>query len=48
MELANGDILKIDTVIEQPLEKCLMYLSYKSDKVVMEDLLHKEALKKNG
>jgi hypothetical protein len=48
MELAKDNLLKIDSVIEEPLEKCLMYLAYKSDKVVMEDLLHKEALKKNG
>ena len=48
MELAKENLLKIDSVIQEPLEKCLMYLAYKADKIVMEDLLHREALKKNG
>jgi hypothetical protein len=29
-----------------PLEKCLLYLAYKSDKVELENLLHREALKR--
>ena len=46
MELANEDIMKIDSVIKEPLEKCLLYLSYKSDKVITQDLIHRESLKK--
>jgi len=46
MELSKEDVTQIDTVIEQPLEKCLMYLAYRADKVLMEDLMHKEAIKK--
>jgi hypothetical protein len=48
MELAKENISQIDSVIEEPLEKCLMYLAYRADKILMEDLLHKEALKKMG
>lgn len=48
MELAKENILDVDKVIEEPLEKCLMYLAYKADKIVMEDLLHKEAIKRMG
>lgn len=45
VELANGDVEKIDTVVNQPLEKCLLLLAYKSDKAFMNDLMHKEAMK---
>lgn len=48
IELAEGDILKIDEIVKQPLEKCLLYLAYKSDKNQLDSLLHKEALKKIG
>jgi hypothetical protein len=44
-ELASGDIKKIDEVVEEPLEKCLLFLSYKSDKIRIETLMHKESLK---
>lgn len=31
-----------------PLEMCLMKLAYDSDKIELENLLHKEAMKKMG
>jgi hypothetical protein len=46
VEIANNDILKFDFVTDLPLEKCLLYLAYKSDKVELENLLHREALKR--
>jgi hypothetical protein len=45
-DLANGDILKFTEVVEMPLEKCLLYLSYKADTNFLHTLLHKEAIKK--
>jgi len=47
-ELANGDILKFEEVTLQPLEKCLLHLAYKADKQQLENLLHKEAMKRIG
>jgi hypothetical protein len=47
IELANGDILKINEVVEEPLEKCLLYLSYKADKNHLEFLMHNEAMAKS-
>lgn len=44
-ELAQGDIEKIDKVVLEPLEKCLLFLAYKADKNQLETLLHKETLK---
>jgi hypothetical protein len=44
--LAGEDILKMDDVVKEPLEKCLLYLAYLSDKVVLEELVHKEMMKK--
>jgi hypothetical protein len=44
-ELAEGNIERIDTVVEQPLEKCLLFLAYKSDKNRLEAMIHKEAMK---
>ena len=46
MQLAAEDILRIDSVVKEPLEKCLLYLSYKADKVFLEELMHKDMLKK--
>lgn len=46
MALCGEDILRIDDVVSQPLSKCLLYLSYKADKGLLEELLHKESLKK--
>lgn len=46
MALSGEDIDKIDTALEQPLEKCLLYLAYKADKIQLEDLMHKESLRK--
>jgi hypothetical protein len=45
IELASGDITKIDLVTNEPLEKCLLYLSYKADRNYLETLMHKEAMK---
>lgn len=36
MALANNNILKIDDVVQQPLEKCLLYLAYLNDKALLE------------
>lgn len=47
-DLANGDIRFIDEVTREPLEKCLLFLSYKSDKQLLESLVHKEAMKGRG
>lgn len=44
VELANGDILKFDDIIEQPLEKCLLYLAYKADTALVQELLHKQIM----
>jgi hypothetical protein len=46
ISLANGDITKIDEITLQPLEKCLLYLSYKADKNTFENMAHKEAMNK--
>jgi hypothetical protein len=48
VDLANGDIRFIDEVVKEPLEKCLLLLAFKADKNHLEDLVHKEAMKKNG
>lgn len=45
-QLAGEDLLKIDLVVEEPLEKCLLYLAYHSDKVYVENLIHNEAMAK--
>lgn len=46
IELASGDITKIDLVTKEPLEKCLLYLAYKADRNQLETLMHKESLKR--
>jgi len=45
VELANGDIDRIDMVTKQPLEKCLLLLSYKADRGYIEQLMHDEAMR---
>ena len=45
VELANGDITAIDKIIQEPLEKCLLFLAYKADKQFLETVMHREALK---
>ena len=45
VELAGGDVRAIDEIVQQPLEKCLLLLAYKSDKAFMQELMHKEAMK---
>jgi hypothetical protein len=44
--LAGGSLLKIDEVVKEPLEKCLLFLAYEADKMQVEELLHKHAMKK--
>jgi len=36
----------MDEVVKEPLEKCLLWLAYQSDKVELEELMHKDAMKK--
>jgi hypothetical protein len=48
VQLSGGDVLRIDEVINQPLEKCLLFLAYQSDKVQLEELMHKDMLKRSG
>ncbi len=48
IQLAQGDITKIDEVVLQPLEKCLLYLAYEADKYQVEELVHKAAMRKAG
>jgi hypothetical protein len=38
----------IDSVTKEPLEKCLLFLSYQADKVHLEDLMMREAMKKGS
>ena len=45
IDLAGGDIEKIDRVVLQPLEKCLLYLAYKSDKNMLEKMQHDNAMR---
>ena len=45
VELANGEIERIDAIIQQPLEKTLLLLAYKADKNFLETILHRESLK---
>ena len=46
VELAGGDITRFNIITREPLEKCLMYLAYRSDKNLIEQLIHKESLAK--
>ena len=48
VELAGGDITRFNSIAEEPLEKCLLYLCYKADKGVVENTIHKENLAKLG
>jgi hypothetical protein len=47
-ELAEGRIERLDEVIKEPLEKCLLFLSFKADKNMLEGLMHKEMMKRNS
>ena len=40
VELANGDITQIDKVVREPLEKCLLFLSFQADKALLEKMMH--------
>ena len=41
VELANGNLNEIDLVVQQPLEKALLLLSYKADKSLLQDMILK-------
>jgi hypothetical protein len=45
-QLSKGNILTFDEVLALPLEKCLLFLAFESDKQRMETMIHKEAMKK--
>jgi len=36
----------MDAVVKEPLEKCLLWLAYQADRTQLEELLHKQAMKK--
>jgi hypothetical protein len=38
--------MRMDEITEQPLEKCLLWLAYQSDRVQLEELMYKEQMKK--
>jgi hypothetical protein len=40
--------MKVNAVTNQPLEECLLFLAFKADKIFLENMLHKESLKKLG
>jgi len=44
VELCAGDIRAIQEIVTLPLEQCLLYLAFKSDRNLLESLMHKEAL----
>ena len=46
--LSNNDIRAIRDVVLLPLEECLLFLAYQSDYNHLQNLIHKEAMKKNG
>ena len=48
VQLSQGDITKIDEVVLQPLEKCLLMLAYMADRANVEELVHKAAMKRAG
>jgi hypothetical protein len=48
VELADNNISRIEEVVKEPLEKCLLFLAFRADKITLENILHREALKKNG
>lgn len=44
--LANGDITKFSQITSRPLEECLLYLCYLSDKNTMEQAIHRATMNK--
>jgi len=36
----------MDAVVKEPLEKCLLWLAYQADRIQLEDLMHRQAMKK--
>ncbi len=44
--LANENLLNFDEIVKRPLEECLLNLCYRADKVQLESLMHKAAMKK--
>ena len=45
-QLSGEEFLNINKVIKKPLEECLMFLAYLSDKQLTEKLLHNESMMK--
>jgi len=46
--LSRDNLMMIDDIVKQPLEKCLLYLAFHSDKIQLENILHRESLKRIG
>jgi hypothetical protein len=46
VSLANDDVTKFDDVVTQPLEKCLLLLAYRQDKVLLENIINNEMMAK--
>ena len=44
VSLANDDVTKIEEVVSEPLEKCLLLLAYRQDKDYVEELIHNQIL----
>ena len=44
--LCGNNLMEIDNVVKQPLEKCLLYISFQSDRNQLENLISQEAMKK--
>ena len=45
-QLAGGDILNYKDVLALPLEQCFLFLAYEADKSTLDNMLHREMLKK--
>lgn len=46
IELTGDDLTKFDEVTAYPLELCLLYLAFKADKAVLDNLVHRENMKR--
>ncbi len=38
----------MDEVVKLPLEQCLLFLAYRADKILLEELMHKDMVKGRG
>ena len=45
--IAEDNLLMFDKVLSKPLEECLLFLCYKADKAMVEQLQHKEMMNKH-